>query len=150
MSSGTAPDPRLTRGAPNARGPSWGAAGRAPWHGGCPQPKEATSPAVARCFFVWGLGRVRNPREGEAEPLATRHPPHTPPQTNSSPPPKTSRSSPVKFAPENPGQLGENSKNLQQFFLAHWPWDRHKTFQGSLSLTLWDYETTNKQKRPSF
>lgn len=100
-----------------------------------PRSREATSPAMARCFFVWGLGRVRDPREGEAEPSATRHPSSSPGKSHGQgqlrtrepgpAPRKLLETPPVLSSPLAPGQA--------------------QTLPDPLSLTLWEYETTNKQ-----
>lgn len=91
-----------------------------------PSPKRPPAPrwrAVSLCGTWEGSGT--RGRKGEAEPSVTRHPPTPPPRQVA-----VVRSSSHQGTP---GQLRENSKNLQQFFLAQWPWDRHRLCGSALS-----------------
>lgn len=74
MSSGTAPDPRLTRGAPNARGPSRGASGRAPWHGGWPQAQRGHEPRGGALFLCVGFGKGPEPEGGRGRAFSNQAP----------------------------------------------------------------------------
>lgn len=140
MSTRAVPDPSLTRAplwrtdrARIARGPSRGSAGLEPWWGGCPAVQRGHQPSGGALFLCVGLGKGPRPEGERGQAFNNQAPTHTPLLKQVA----AVRLSSHRGSWANSGKTPRNSSILAL--------GQGHILRNPLSLTLWEYKTTNKQ-----